>query len=132
ACCLFAQNSAVVHVGRREHHHRAFRLLDHGQWEEVAPCDFDGEQVALLDRSNAIQQGGNSTVRIRVMHLETNQLTEVDKLHGASQMSILKLWNSNCIAYAVESIASQRFDCAASSNWLMRGCRQQGIIMIAC
>jgi WD40 repeat protein len=101
ACCLFTQNSAVVHVGKREHHHRAFRLLDHGQWEDVAPCDFDGEQVALLDRSHTIQQGGDSMIRIRVMHLETNQLTEVDKLLGASQMSILKLWNSNYIAYVV-------------------------------
>merc|ERR1712060_649053 len=38
---------------------------------------------------------------IRVVQLALNHSTEIGKLLGASRMSILKLWSSDCIVYVV-------------------------------
>lgn len=98
ACVLFAMSSTVVNVPRREHHHRGFRLVDFGNSAEVAPCDFDGANLVLVNRRDASQ----SPV-FNLVHLERNEQTEIDKLPQASRVSIVKLWGPDCLAYVVGS-----------------------------
>lgn len=97
ACVLFPISSTVVNVTRQEHHHRAFKLFDFGSSTEVAPCDFDGETLAIVDRSRA---GGGPPV-FRLVQLERNDQTDIDDLPKASSLSLVKLWGSDCVVYCV-------------------------------
>lgn len=98
ACVLFPISSMVVHLARQEHHHRSFKLFDFGPSTEVAPCDFDGESVVIVDRSTP----GAPPV-FRLIQLERNEHTELSTLPRAGPVSILKLWGSDCLAYVVGS-----------------------------
>ncbi|CAE8635066.1 unnamed protein product [Polarella glacialis] len=92
ACVLFPISSTVVNVTRQEHHHRAFKLFDFGNSSEVAPCDFDGETLAIVDRSRA-----PGPPVFRLVQLERNELLEIDNLPNASRVSLIKLWGPDCL-----------------------------------
>ena len=92
---LFPMSTTVMHVGHQEHHHRSFKLFDYGTSAEVAPCDFDGEKLVLVDRSR-----GLGPPLFRIVHLERNQHTEVDNLPSADSMTLLKLWGASYLVCA--------------------------------
>lgn len=96
ACVLFPISSAVVNVPKQKHRHCQFKLFDFGSSTEVAPCDFDGENLAVVDRTHA----GGSPI-FRLVHLDRNEQTEIDCLPKASSASLVKLWGPECLAYVV-------------------------------
>jgi len=85
-----------VNVARQEHHTCNFKLFDYGSSSEIVPCDFDGETLAIVDRTNA----GASPI-FRLVQLANNDIMEVDSLPNANHIALLKLWGSECFAYAV-------------------------------
>mmetsp|Transcript_48432 Transcript_48432/g.138424 ORF Transcript_48432/g.138424 Transcript_48432/m.138424 type:complete len:309 (-) Transcript_48432:123-1049(-) len=98
ACVLFPISSTLVNVTRQEHHSCGFKLFDFGSSTEVVPCDFDGETLAIVDRTHV---GGPPVFRL--VQLETNDITEIDSLPKASSTSLVKLWGPDCLAYVVGS-----------------------------
>jgi len=94
ACVLFPISSTVVNVARQEHHHRAFQLFDFGSSAEVVPCDFDGESLVVVDRT----QGGSRPV-FRLIQLERNEQVGIEHLQHGSHVTLAKLWGSYCLAY---------------------------------
>jgi len=122
ACVLFPVASTVVNVAKQpqEHHHRAFKLFDVGSSAEVAPCDFDGESLVVVDRSDRTQGGFSDACGcasacgcgqelpdrppvFRLVQLERNEQTEIDNLPKASSVTLIRLWGPDCLAYAVGS-----------------------------
>jgi len=99
ACVLFPISTTVVNVTRQEHHHCGFKLFDFGSSTEVVPCDFDGETLAVVDRTLA---GGNPIFRL--VQLARNDITEIDCLPKASSASLVKLWGPDCLAYVVGTV----------------------------
>lgn len=100
ACVLFPISSAVVNVRGHEHHHRAFRLFDFGgSLSDVAPCDFDGESLVLVDRSQL-----SSPPIFRLVQLERNEHVEIDQLPGAAFASHVKLWGKECLVVTVGTV----------------------------
>lgn len=92
-CVLFPISSIVVNVTNEEYHHRAFKLFDYGSSSDVSPCDFDGENLVVVDRTN------EACLPIyRVIHLESNEQVEVDSVPKADILSLVKLWGSDCLA----------------------------------
>lgn len=98
ACVLFPLSSTLVNVSRKEHHCRAFKLFDFGTTAEVAPCDFDGDNLIIIDRT---RMGGAPAFHL--VKLERNECQELDGLPDAQWISILKLWGTDCVACAVGS-----------------------------
>lgn len=98
ACVLFPITSFVVNVARQEHHTCNFKLFDYGSSSEVVPCDFDGETLAVVDRTNS----GACPV-FRLVQLASNDIMEIDYLPKANHTALLKLWGSDSFAYAVGS-----------------------------
>jgi len=97
ACVLFPVSTTVVNVAQQGHYyHSGFKLFDFGSSTEVVPCDFDGETLAVVDRCQA---GGNPV--FRVVQLARYDVTEIDCLPRASNISLVKLWGPDCFAYAV-------------------------------
>mmetsp|Transcript_28286 Transcript_28286/g.45560 ORF Transcript_28286/g.45560 Transcript_28286/m.45560 type:complete len:311 (-) Transcript_28286:24-956(-) len=92
---LFPMSTTVMHVARQEHQHRSFKLFDYGTSTEVAPCDFDGEKLVLVDRSR-----GTGPPLFRIVHLERNHHTEVDNVPAADSVTLLKLWGANYLICA--------------------------------
>merc|ERR1740123_2863260 len=70
--------------------------MEFGTAGEVAPFDFDGETLALIDRSKL----GAAPI-IRLVKLESNQRTEVTDMPGISNVSVIGLWGHDSLAYAV-------------------------------
>jgi len=110
ACIIFPIYTSTVHVGRREHHHRTFKLSDYGTSGEIGPCDFDGEAALFVDRSSL-----RGRASFFVVHLERNDPVYLDDLPnvgcagppwGAAPggPSLMKLWGSDCIAYVEGSV----------------------------
>lgn len=93
ACVLFPVSTAVVDVCRQEHHHREFKLFDLGNSAEVAPCDYDGESLLLIDRTTP------ETPAFKLVQLEKNEHTDIEGLPRASSVSLLRLWSTDCLAY---------------------------------
>lgn len=93
---LFPMSTTVLHIGRQEHQHRGFKLFDYGTSAEVAPCDFDGEKLVLVDRSR-----GTGPPLFRIVQLERNEHTEVDNISSASSVTLLKLWGTSYLVCAV-------------------------------
>lgn len=94
ACVLFPISSTVVNVTRQEHHHRAFKFLDFGSSAEIAPCDFDGENLVVVDRTQP-------EPIFRLVHLERNEQLEIDSLPKASSVTLVKLWGPDCLACVI-------------------------------
>lgn len=105
ACVLFPIYTSSVHVSRREHHHRRFKLSDYGTSGEIGPCDFNGESALFVDR--AALRGRASFF---VVHLERNEPVYLDELPNVGCVgspwaaapggpSLMKLWGSDCVAY---------------------------------
>eukprot|EP00747_Dinoflagellata_sp_TGD_P167108 gnl/TRDRNA2_/TRDRNA2_190997_c0_seq1.p1 gnl/TRDRNA2_/TRDRNA2_190997_c0~~gnl/TRDRNA2_/TRDRNA2_190997_c0_seq1.p1 ORF type:complete len:351 (+),score=43.65 gnl/TRDRNA2_/TRDRNA2_190997_c0_seq1:147-1055(+) len=95
ACVLFPLCSIVVNVTRQEHYHCAFKLFDFGSSPtEVAPCDFDGSSLIVIDRSHVTFGPVFCLIR-----LEKNEHVEIDNLPKASKVTLVKLWGQDCIAY---------------------------------
>lgn len=119
-CVLCPAASSIVDVSKREHHHRAFKLFDFGASADIAPCDFDGERLAFIDLTNV-----DGPPIFRVVHLGRNEPIELNipvageasgsEIFGclscgiidtksdlrASNISLAKLWGSDCLAYVV-------------------------------
>lgn len=93
ALVLFPISTTVINVTRQEHHHRAFKLFDCGNTGEVAPCDFDGESLILVDRTNP------ATPVFKLVQLERNEHVEVSSLPGVACVSLVKLWGPECLVY---------------------------------
>mmetsp|Transcript_7044 Transcript_7044/g.9618 ORF Transcript_7044/g.9618 Transcript_7044/m.9618 type:complete len:198 (+) Transcript_7044:105-698(+) len=54
ACVLFPITTTLVHLGHHEQQQQcAFRLFDLGSPSEVVPCDFDGQRLCIIDRTNS-------------------------------------------------------------------------------
>lgn len=98
ACVLFPISSTVVNVTRQEHHHCGFKLFDFGSSTDVVPCDFDGEMLAVVDRSHV----GSPPV-YRLVQLARNDITEIDSLPQAGSATLVKLWGPDCFAYVLGS-----------------------------
>lgn len=99
ACVLFPLSSAILNVDRREHHPCAFKLLDLGSSTEVAPCDFDGHSLLLVDRGR-----GHGPPILRVVQLERNEQTEIDGVPQGLYLSLVKLWGPSCLVYVVGKV----------------------------
>lgn len=96
ACVLFPLSTTLVNVARREHHHRPFKLFDYGSSADVAPCDFDGEQLVVINRSRA-----GMGPSFHLVHLERNEQKDLIDLPEAPYASLVRLWGPDCIACAV-------------------------------
>lgn len=94
ACVLFPMSTLVVNLLKREHQPRSFKLLDLGSSTEVIPCDFDGQNLLLIDRS---RPSGEPV--LRVVQLEQAKHSQVDKLDEGSLLSLAKLWRADCLVY---------------------------------
>lgn len=95
ACVLFPISTTVVNVTRQEYHHRHFKLFDYGgagSASDIAPCDFDGESLVVVDRTTT---GAGSV--FRVVHLERNECAEVDDLPRGNSVSLVNLWGPSSI-----------------------------------
>eukprot|EP00932_Pfiesteria_piscicida_P016364 SRR837773.3290.p1 GENE.SRR837773.3290~~SRR837773.3290.p1 ORF type:complete len:336 (+),score=81.90 SRR837773.3290:106-1008(+) len=97
-CVLFPLSTSLVNVVRRELIQRQFKLFDFGSSTDAAPCDFDGENLLVVDRSRV----GSHPV-FHLVHLASNVNTELDDLPDASWISVVKLWGPDCIVAAVGS-----------------------------
>lgn len=99
ACVVFPMASTVMHIPRQEHHQRSLRLFDYGgTGSEVAPCDFDGETLVLVDRS-----AGTGPPIFRVVQLERNEHLEIEAMPKASMASVIRLWCGSYLVYSVDS-----------------------------
>eukprot|EP00927_Polykrikos_kofoidii_P068080 TRINITY_DN63472_c0_g1_i1.p1 TRINITY_DN63472_c0_g1~~TRINITY_DN63472_c0_g1_i1.p1 ORF type:complete len:326 (+),score=43.01 TRINITY_DN63472_c0_g1_i1:38-979(+) len=96
ACVLFPNSSTVIHVPRQEHYPRSLKVYEFGSWQEVAPCDYDGESLVVVDRTQPV-----GCPIFRLIQLERNEHIEIDSLPKASRASLVKLWGPDCLAYAV-------------------------------
>lgn len=96
-CVLFQVSAAELHVKRKEHHQRAFKIFDVGSTAEVAPCDYDGERLLVIDRT----QSGNRPV-FRLVHLERNETIVVD-LPKAPMATIFKIWGLTSLVYSISN-----------------------------
>mmetsp|Transcript_13668 Transcript_13668/g.36812 ORF Transcript_13668/g.36812 Transcript_13668/m.36812 type:complete len:347 (-) Transcript_13668:76-1116(-) len=96
ACVLFPLSSTVVHVSRQEHYHCAMKFFDFGLSTEVAPCDFDGTTIVVVDRT----QSPSSPI-FRIIHMQRNEQIEVDSLPKRNAATLIKIWGLDCLAYAV-------------------------------
>jgi len=98
ACVLFPMSSCIVNVKRGDHQTRAFRFMDCGSGSsfEVAPCDFDGESLVLVDRTQSC-----SSPTFRFIQLERNEALEIDDLPRSGSASLLKLWREGFLVYVV-------------------------------
>jgi WD40 repeat protein len=95
ACVLFTATSAIVNVTKeKEYHHCEFKLYEMGSSQEVAPCDFDGENIVVIDR----QLSATSPV-FRFIRLESKDQVEISELPYASRVTLAKLWGPDCLAY---------------------------------
>lgn len=95
-CLLWPTMTSVVNVSTRFHHTCDFKLIEHGSIAEVAPCDFDGDRLLLLDRSH-----GSSSVALRVVFLEKNELTQIADLPQAHRVTLARLWQEDHFVYVV-------------------------------
>mmetsp|Transcript_118986 Transcript_118986/g.333274 ORF Transcript_118986/g.333274 Transcript_118986/m.333274 type:complete len:308 (-) Transcript_118986:291-1214(-) len=95
-CVLFPYSTLVVDILRQEPHARHFKLNDLGSSADLAPCDFDGDTLAVLDRSNPTRPP-----ILRLVRLESNEQVEADALPKAHCLTMLKLWQDRSVAYAV-------------------------------
>lgn len=98
ACVLFPISSTVVNIPKQEHHLRALKLFDFGSASEVAPCDWDGETLLIVDRSRV-----PGPPIFRLVQLERNEYMEVQNLPEANRVTLVKIWGHNCLACVVES-----------------------------
>lgn len=95
ACVLFPIASTLVNVVTHEHHHCPFRLFDFGSPAEVAPCDFDGESLVIVDRTQS-----SRSPAYHIIQLEHNEHKEVTDLPKAGYVTVLKLWGAESLVYA--------------------------------
>lgn len=94
ACVLFPISTTVVNVTRQEHFHRPFKLWDYGRAGntcDIAPCDFDGESLLVVDRSPA------GAGVFRVVHLESDTVVEIDDIPGAKTINLARFWSNSCL-----------------------------------
>mmetsp|Transcript_81084 Transcript_81084/g.235199 ORF Transcript_81084/g.235199 Transcript_81084/m.235199 type:complete len:379 (-) Transcript_81084:224-1360(-) len=96
ACVIFPLSTTLVNVARREHHHRPFKLFDYGSSADVAPCDFDGEQLVLINRTRS-----DLGPSFHLVHLERNEQKDLMDVPDAMYVSLVKLWGPDCIACVV-------------------------------
>jgi len=110
ACVLYQGYTSSVHVSRREHYHRQFKLSDYGTSGEVGPCDFNGETALFVDR--AALRGRASFFMV---HLEKNETVYLDDLPSVGCVgpplgaapggpSLMKLWGLDCVVYVEGSV----------------------------
>lgn len=105
ACVIFPTSSTMVHVTKQDHHHCGFKLFDYGSSQDVAPCDFDGESVMVVDRNF------NPGIPIfRIIHLEKNESIEVENLPHAANVTIAKLWGPDCLVYIAAGSSAYVYD----------------------
>lgn len=93
ACVLFPALTLTVNAVTQEHQQRQFKLFDLGNAGDVAPCDFDGEQLLVTDRTDAF-----SPV-FRVIQLEKDDQMELPSLPRVASVSCIKLWGDSYVAY---------------------------------
>jgi len=99
ACILFPTSTTVACVNKQDQHqHRAFEWYKLGSTTEVWPCDFDGENLCLVDRRQSA-----TLPAFWVVQLERNEQLQLENLPKASHASLIKLFGQNCLAYAVGS-----------------------------
>jgi len=96
ACVLFPVSSCVVNLPRKEHHSRTFGIFDYGSTSDVAPCDFDGETLLVIDRAQSARQP-----TIRIVQLERNELKELSDVPKVGRATLIRLWGDSFIVYAV-------------------------------
>lgn len=105
ACVIFPTSSTMVHVTKQEHHHCGFKLFDYGSSQDVAPCDFDGQNVLVVDRNF------NPGIPIfRIIHLEKNESIEVENLPHAGSVTIAKVWAADCLVYVAAGSSAYVYD----------------------
>lgn len=96
-CALFPTSSLCVDVVKQTVTSTSqFKLFDVGSLTEVAVCDFDGQRLMLIDRSNAPEPA-----MLRLINLEMSEQLEFSSLPSFSRMSLLRLWGSDRIVYVV-------------------------------
>lgn len=94
-CVLFPTSSTMVHVTKQDHHHCQFKLFDYGSSMEVAPLDFDGKSIVVVDRTL-----GNPVYRfVNLEQSEPGTHVDVENLPLGKSVTLAKLWGPNCLAY---------------------------------
>jgi WD40 repeat protein len=96
ACILFPITSTVVDVVKQEHRQYPFRLFDFGSPQEVAPFDFDGESLIVVDRSRLAR-----CPVYRIVQLESNEHVEVSSLPKGTSATQMKLWAKDFLVYVL-------------------------------
>lgn len=94
ACVVFPFSTTVVNVTTQEQIHRSFKLWEYGGANtatDVVPCDFDGENLLIVDRSTS---GENV---FRVVHLAREDTVEVAGIPGSTTICLARLWGASCI-----------------------------------
>jgi len=97
-CVLFPISSTVVNIAKQDARHRAFKLFDFGSSSEIAPCDFDGETLAIIDRSLL-----PAPPVFRLIQLERNEHLELDNFPRAEKVTLVRLWGANCLVCVIGS-----------------------------
>merc|ERR1719329_2140910 len=95
ACVIFPTTSTMVHVTKQEHHVCKFKLFDYGSSQELAPCDFDGRNIVVIDRSLI-------GPFFRIVNLEqgdSKSQVDIDDLPHRTSVTLAKLWGPDHLAY---------------------------------
>mmetsp|Transcript_75425 Transcript_75425/g.157265 ORF Transcript_75425/g.157265 Transcript_75425/m.157265 type:complete len:472 (-) Transcript_75425:58-1473(-) len=95
-CILYPLSTTLVHVAHHELIQRPFKLFDYGSSTDVAPCDFDGERLLLMDRTRL-----GSAPMVHAIHLESNEHIEIDEMPAISRITVIKLFTDDSLVYSV-------------------------------
>jgi len=106
ACVLFTAASAIVNVTKeKDYRHCEFKLFEMGSSQEVAPCDFDGESIVVIDR----QLSATNPI-FRFIELDAKKQIEVDSMPRAGSVTLAKLWGQDHVAYVCGGSAVYFYD----------------------
>lgn len=109
ACVIFPTSSTMVHVTKQEHHHCQFKLFDYGSSQELAPCDFDGQSIVVIDRSLIGSRPIFRFVRLKEGSEPGSQIDVEDLPHGGST-TLAKLWGPDHLAYVIGGSSVYLYD----------------------
>jgi len=110
ACVLFPTLSTMVNVTKQEHHHCQFKLFDYGSSQELAPCDFDGQSIVVIDRTLSGANPIFRFVNLSAERQEPGSQVDIESLpHGAS-VTLAKLWGPDSLAYVAGGSLVHMYD----------------------
>jgi len=105
-CVLFPTMSVIVSTVSQEQFQCNFKLFDYGSSQEVAPCDFDGKSIVVVDRTF-----GSPVFRfVSLEQKDPRAQVDVDDLPQGNSMTLAKLWGNDCLAYVAGGCSVYMYD----------------------